>query len=356
MHRQSLRPRCAAAAAGVLLAVVAQAAPVTYVATYGTDANPCDRARPCRSFAGALAQTSEGGEIVVVLSGGYGAVTIDRSVAIVAPVGVYAGISAFSGSGVAIAAPGARVRLSGLSISGHGGDTGVEVSEAAHVSLERSVIGGGTISVAVNIVGGAGTMTVRETTLVAAGITDIDRPWQLLIERSRVVGGAGRGLFNGGARATVADSVFAFNGDGVFQFNQLPAGATTGVSIERSVFTDNDTYGVAALGGPNGDVVASVSRSLLVRNWHGLDNGATLGGPALVAIDSCVFADNGSGGIVTSTGDPLAKLSLSNSTITREATGVAHPAGTVIESRADNTVRNNGVDVAGPSLVPLLGL
>jgi hypothetical protein len=356
MHCRCLWSRCAAVAAGVLLAAVAHAAPITYVATYGTDADPCSRTLPCRSFAGALAQTSGGGEIVVLISGGYGTVAIDRSVAIVAPEGVYAGISAFSGSGVAIAAPGARVRLSGLSISGHGGVTGVEVSDATHVSLERTVIGGGTISVAVRIGGGAGTMTVRESTLVAAGITDIDRPWQLLIERSRVVGGAGKALFNGGARVTITESVFAFNGDGVFQFNQLPAGATTGVSIERSVFTDNDTYGVATVGGPNGAIVASVFRSLFVRNWHGLDNGATLGGAALVAVDSCVFADNGSGGIVTSTGDPLAKLTLSNNTITREATGIAHPSGTVIESRADNTVRNNDIDVAGPPFVPLLGL
>jgi hypothetical protein len=356
MHGRCLCSRCAAAAAGVLLAAVAHAAPITYVATYGTDASPCERTAPCRSFAGALAQTSDGGEIVVLDSGGYGTVTIDRSVAIVAPEGVYAGISAFSGSGVAIAAPGARVRLSGLSITGHGGVTGVEVFDATHVALERSVIGGGTISAAVRIVGGSGTMSVRESTLVAAGITDIDRPWQLLIERSRVVGGGGSGLFNGGARATIAESVFAFNGNGVFQFNQLLAGATTGVLIEGSVFTDNDTYGVAAVGGPNGAIVASAFRSLFVRNWHGLDNGATLGGPALVTVDYCVFADNGSGGIVTSTNDPLAKLTLSNNAITREETGIAHPSGTLIESRGDNTVRNNDIDVAGPPLVPLPAL
>ena len=77
-------------------------APTTYVATYGSDANSCSLGLPCRTFSGALAQTNAGGQIVVLDSGGYGAVKIDKSVSIVAPEGVYAGISVFSGKGVEI--------------------------------------------------------------------------------------------------------------------------------------------------------------------------------------------------------------------------------------------------------------
>ena len=43
--------------------------------------------------------TDSGGEIVVLSSGGYGPVLINKSVSIIAPEGIYAGISVFSGSG-----------------------------------------------------------------------------------------------------------------------------------------------------------------------------------------------------------------------------------------------------------------
>ena len=45
----------------------------TFVSGNGNDANPCSLAAPCRSFAGALAQTSPGGEIAVLDTAGYGA-------------------------------------------------------------------------------------------------------------------------------------------------------------------------------------------------------------------------------------------------------------------------------------------
>ena len=83
-----------------LSGAVAGASPVTYVATYGVDSATCSLAQPCRSFAGALPQTNDGGQIVVLDSGGYGPVQIDKSVSIVAPEGVYAGISVFTGVGV----------------------------------------------------------------------------------------------------------------------------------------------------------------------------------------------------------------------------------------------------------------
>ena len=55
-------------------------------------------------------------------SAGYGAVTITQSVSIIAPAGIYAGISVFGGDGVTVNAPGAIVVLRGLSINGQGGN------------------------------------------------------------------------------------------------------------------------------------------------------------------------------------------------------------------------------------------
>ena len=52
----------------------------TWVSGVGDDANSCSRKAPCLTFAGALAKTSDGGVISVLDPGGYGAVTINKSV------------------------------------------------------------------------------------------------------------------------------------------------------------------------------------------------------------------------------------------------------------------------------------
>jgi hypothetical protein len=78
------------------------AAQRTFVASYGSDANPCSLTAPCRGFAAAVAQTSTDGEVIVLDSAGYGTVTIAQSVSIIAPPGVYAGISVFSGDGITV--------------------------------------------------------------------------------------------------------------------------------------------------------------------------------------------------------------------------------------------------------------
>src|SRR5215218_10330016 len=49
----------------------------------GNDANDCDRLTPCRTFFGAHAKTNPGGEIVVLDPGGYGTLTITKSISIV---------------------------------------------------------------------------------------------------------------------------------------------------------------------------------------------------------------------------------------------------------------------------------
>src|SRR5713226_2263054 len=79
----------------------AYSAPRTFVSSAGLDTNPCTLAAPCRSFTAALAQTSQAGSIIALDTAAYGAVTIGQSVSLLAPDGVYAGISApASGSAI----------------------------------------------------------------------------------------------------------------------------------------------------------------------------------------------------------------------------------------------------------------
>src|SRR6267143_315377 len=65
------------------LASMAQAqATRTWVSGVGDDANPCSRTAPCKTFAGAISKTATDGEIDALDPGGFGAVTITKSITI----------------------------------------------------------------------------------------------------------------------------------------------------------------------------------------------------------------------------------------------------------------------------------
>ena len=52
----------------------------TWVSGVGDDANPCSRTAPCKTFAGAISKTAEGGEIDALDPGGFGVVTITKAI------------------------------------------------------------------------------------------------------------------------------------------------------------------------------------------------------------------------------------------------------------------------------------
>src|SRR3954451_5945394 len=54
----------------------------TWVSGVGDDANPCSRTAPCKTFAGAISKTANGGEINCLDPGGFGRVTIGKSLTI----------------------------------------------------------------------------------------------------------------------------------------------------------------------------------------------------------------------------------------------------------------------------------
>src|SRR6516225_12314689 len=103
-----------------LLPIVAQAqATRTWVSGVGDDANPCSRTAPCKTFAGAISKTAPGGEIDVLDPGGFGAVTITKSISIEAC--CIAGVLVSGTNGIVVSAPaGSNVVLRGLTIEGLG--------------------------------------------------------------------------------------------------------------------------------------------------------------------------------------------------------------------------------------------
>ena len=125
---RNLSIRLAVAAVATIAATLATGALAalaqrTFVRSDGADANTCSIAQPCRSFTAALGKTAAAGEIIVLDSAGYGPVIINQSVAIIAPSGIYAGVSVFSDDGVTVNGDAtANVVLRGLTINGLGGE------------------------------------------------------------------------------------------------------------------------------------------------------------------------------------------------------------------------------------------
>jgi hypothetical protein len=129
----------------------------TWVSGVGDDVNPCSRTAPCKTFAGAISKTAIGGEINAIDSGGFGALTITKSITIDGT-GVHASILGSGTNGVniniAISAndPLRRVVLRNISINGTGmsgsvgtntGLNGVNIhtNGATSVILDRVTIG-----------------------------------------------------------------------------------------------------------------------------------------------------------------------------------------------------------------------
>jgi hypothetical protein len=118
----------------------------TWVSGVGDDVNPCSRTAPCKTFAGAISKTAAGGEINCLDPGGFGTVTITKSMTIDC-IGTDGSILAAGTNGVnvndsATATPGTIVvNLKNLSIQGAGsGLVGVNFTSGFSLHLDNVTI------------------------------------------------------------------------------------------------------------------------------------------------------------------------------------------------------------------------
>jgi hypothetical protein len=101
----------------------------TWVSGVGDDANPCSRTAPCKTFAGSISKTAAGGEINVIDPGGFGGVTITKSLTIRGR-GPTAGVLVAGTNAIVVnAAATDKVTIDGLDIIGAG--TGAPTSLSA---------------------------------------------------------------------------------------------------------------------------------------------------------------------------------------------------------------------------------
>ena len=211
------------------------ASPRTFVSFAGVDSNPCSRPAPCRSFSAALAQTMAGGVIVVLDSAGYGPVTIGQSVSLIAPDGVYAGITATSGNGVTLYGTTSSdiVILRGLSIEGTGtANFGVQLlasTDIKQLHVQRCAFRG-FVFAGIQFYA-SGVLIVSDTFMNPSG-TGIDvfaapnafQP-RAFIDHCRVVGG-GNAYHIDGATVTITNSVAAENLNSGISVQTSPANVT----------------------------------------------------------------------------------------------------------------------------------
>lgn len=118
----------------------------TWVSGVGDDANPCSRTAPCKTFAGAISKTAAGGEIDCLDPGGFGAVTITKSMTIDCT-GVAGGILAALANGVIVnAGVNDKVVLRNLVIQGTTGASigvrGIRWIAGRELHLDRVVVQG----------------------------------------------------------------------------------------------------------------------------------------------------------------------------------------------------------------------
>lgn len=182
----------AAAAMTVLLLATPAAAQATrtWISGVGDDVNPCSRTAPCKTFAGAISKTAAGGEIDCLDPGGFGTVTITKSITFDCHLmfGSLLNSSSLNGVTVNVQSGSLNVNLIGVVINGAGGGLrGVNVINGI-VVITNSYIYGNTTSttcgavssitgVGVCVNGPAGTkVTIENSYIFNNGIGVVNSP------------------------------------------------------------------------------------------------------------------------------------------------------------------------------------
>src|SRR5256714_3916070 len=229
----------------------------TWVSGVGDDVNPCSRTAPCKTFAGAISKTAAGGEIDCLDPGGFGTVTITKSITIDGTTG--------AGFGSILAA----------------GTNGVNVNDSATASPNSIIVYLHNLSI-----NGAGTGFdgIRFTS-----------GKQLYVDSCTIFNFRGNGTNSDGLEILLnnASVTFAvFVKDSVFQNN-------TGDGIRQAITagTLNASYDNLKLAGNNNGLestggTANISRSVVDNNPS---NGITVSGGSIVNASSNQITSNGHG-------------------------------------------------------------
>jgi hypothetical protein len=230
----------------------------TWVSGVGDDANPCSRTAPCKTFAGAISKTATGGEINVLDPGGFGGVTITKSITISSE-GFEAGVLVSGTNAIIInATTTSNVVLRGLDIEGLGtGLDGIKVLgglgslhvEKCTINNFRGTNGSG-IEIATSTAAATTQVFIKDTIVrnngQGTGVCVLINPTGTAVVKASLnnvrLENCNAGLQVRGASSTmVSNSVAAGNANAGFS-NAGSSTATT-LSLAHSVSSGNGTFG-----------------------------------------------------------------------------------------------------------------
>ena len=229
----------------------------TWVSGVGNDANPCSRTAPCKTWAGAISKTAAGGEIDALDPGGFGALTITKSITLDGGGGQVASVLVSATNGIIVAAGASDVvilrnlRLNGLlgngSSPGTAGINGIRFLSGAQLVVDNCDIFGFNNNGVDVALGTTAIAEVRNSTFrnnAGSGVSAVASSGFAVVQviNSSFVGSTGAARVgvtagNGGA-ITVTNSSFQdlsvaakATGTGILNLdNSLIATATTGIS------------------------------------------------------------------------------------------------------------------------------
>jgi hypothetical protein len=269
------------------------ATPRSYVSVSGSDANVCSNSTtPCRTFVGAVAQTSYGGQVVVLDSGTYDGGTITQAVTIHAP----AGVAALVETPIVVDAPNQIVTLQGLTFASPtpGVGTAITINHGWALNIENCVLRGWNIGLYFNII----------------------------------------------ARLSVLDSTIRDNRTGIY------LGPTPGpvrASIAHTRLLDNSLYGLFI---SSNAARVTVREVLATGNHYALYATSNSSTPAELHVSASILSNN-YGGVLATTNVGYGKVRIWDSSVTNNVYGLTAQAPGVILSRVDNTIEGNGTDTVG---------
>jgi hypothetical protein len=307
-----------AALVGAALALVISSASVhgqatrTWVSGVGDDANPCSRTAPCKTFAGAISKTAAGGEISVLDPGGFGAVTITKSISITNDNSGEAGILASLVNGITVNAGAADiVQIRGLVIEGAtNGLNGIRFLAGGALHVQNCVI-----------------RNFRSANSFGISIAPASGTTEVFVNNS-----------------VIADNGNPSTGGGV---QIRPTGTATVRGVLSRVAVNNNTSGIFVDGGAtSGQIHLTVSDSVTGGSLFSGIAGVSAGATARVVIERTVSASNTTGINSVGTG---AVVILGSSTVTGNTTGLAFSGNGSLFSYQDNNVNGNLTTDGTPS-------
>jgi hypothetical protein len=263
-------------------ASIAQAqATRTWVSGVGDDVNPCSRTAPCKTFAGAISKTAACGEISVLDPGGFGAVTITKSITIDGT-GTLAGILAAGTTGIIVnAAATDVVTIRGVSINGAcTGIRGMNIIQAKTVNVEDVVI----------------FRFVNEGILVAeTSSTELNLNIRNTVIRDNAGAGLKTSSTTGLVKVSIADTRLSGNLFGIHSQRG------SRVTAQRIVVSNSGSVGLFADG--NGATCElNVSKSIISNNPFGAQaGGGTATALSVIRVNDSDLFDNTSDALLVST-------------------------------------------------------